>query len=200
MRSAYYVGNGHKWLSAPKGSAFLHVRHDRQATVRPLTISHGANSRRTDRSRFRLESDWTGTDDVSAFLAVPDAIRFGASLVPGGWPALQARNRDLTLRARDRLCAAIGEPPPVPDEMLGSMVAVPMTVEMPGSPVPGERDDDPWHARLVERGFQVPVAPWPRNPVAGWRRLLRVSVAPYNDIGDIDGLADAIAALRAARG
>jgi isopenicillin-N epimerase len=196
LGAAYYTGNCHKWLSAPKGSAFLHVRRDRQAAVRPLTISHGANSRRRDRSRLRLEFDWMGTDDPSAYLAVPDAIRFGGALLPGGWAALQARNRELTLHARDRLCGALGEPRPAPDGMVGSMAAVPLTAEAASAEVPLDGSEDPWHARLIERGFQVPINPWPQHPNGAWRRLIRVSVAPYNDVGDVERLADAVAELR----
>ena len=37
----WYVGNCHKWLSAPKGSGFLYARADRRDGLHPGTISHG---------------------------------------------------------------------------------------------------------------------------------------------------------------
>lgn len=44
----YYAGSCHKWLCAPKGAGFLYVRP---------------------------EFDWTGTDDPTAILCVPEALR-----------------------------------------------------------------------------------------------------------------------------
>ena len=199
----YYAGNCHKWVCAPKGSGFLWVRPDRQALIRPLAISHGANSPRTDRSRFRLEMDWTGTADPSAYLAVADAIRFGASLVPGGWDELRHRNRALALGARDRLCAALQIDPPAPDEMIGSMASVPLPFETGPGAVQGVDLADPLHDLLLdEHGIQVVTTPWPQRPAGlAWRRLVRISAAPYNSPDDYRRLADvlpgAIASLAA---
>lgn len=189
--AAYAAGNCHKWLCAPKGSGFLHVRRDRQDRVRPLVISHGATSGRTDRSRFRLEHDWTGTLDPTAWLAVPAAIEFGAGLVAGGWPALRARGHRLALEFRNLLCSALGTPEPAPDSMIGAMVSVPM---MPtAEPSRAETDDDPIGAALLSAGVRVAVGTWPQDPGAGpWRRLIRVSCAPYVARDDLEALSRAL--------
>ena len=114
LGAAAYTGNCHKWLCAPKGAAFLWIREDWRERVRPLVVSHGRNSPRTDRSRFRLEFDWTGTVDPTGWLCIPEAIRFLGSLLPGGWPALMAHNRATALAERARLAERAGHSPPLP--------------------------------------------------------------------------------------
>jgi isopenicillin-N epimerase len=183
---AYYSGNCHKWLCAPKGSAFLWVRPDRQAAVHPLTISHGATAVRPERTRFRLEFDWTGTSDPTAWLTVPRALEYVGGLQPGGWPALMARNRALALEARDLLCAAAGTAPPCPDSMLGSRASV----RLPDGSAPvAWRRPDPLQARLFDGwGIEVPVMTWPAAP----RRLIRVSAQLYNRREQYARLAEAL--------
>jgi isopenicillin-N epimerase len=192
LAAAYYTGNCHKWICAPKGSAFLHVRPDRQKGVRPLVISHGANSPRQDRSPFRLEFDWVGTADPTAYLTVPEAIRYMGSLLPGGWPALMAHNRRSTLGARARLCAALGVPKPAPDVMIGSLAAVPLPGGFP--PAVGYRMPDPVQTALFDRfGIELLVFTWPALAV----RILRVSAQLYNSDTDYERLATALTELRA---
>jgi isopenicillin-N epimerase len=175
LGATFYSGNCHKWLCAPKGSAFLWVRRDRHADVHPVTISHGANAVRPGRSRFRLEFDWVGTCDPTAWMTVPKAIEYVGSLRPGGWPAVMAGNRALALEARDLVCAAAGTPPPAPDAMLGSLASVVLpdgvTTEIMW------RRPDPVQTRLYDEWhIEVPVMSWPRPP----RRLIRVSAQLYN--------------------
>ncbi len=195
--AAYYTANLHKWVCAPKGSGFLWVRPDRQERIRPLAISHGANSPRTDRTLFRLEFDWTGTADQSAYLAVPDAIRFGAELLPGGWAALRERNHALAIAGRDLLCHRLEIEAPARDEMIGCMASVPLPLETAPGKVQGiELYADPLHAALMERGMEVMVTPWPQRPDGGpWRRLVRISAAAYNDLEQYRRLAAALPAL-----
>src|SRR6185312_323611 len=200
LRPAYYTGNLHKWVCAPKGAAFLWVRPDRQERIRPLVISHGANSPRVDRSRFRLEFDWLGTADPSAWLAVPAAIEFGATLLPGGWPALRDRNRALMLEARAMLASAVGSTPVAPEEMIGSMASLPLGWE---AAVGTDRDMDLYgdriHGALLAAGFQTMLAPWPQRPQGRrWQRLLRLSAAAYNDRAQYERLSAVLKEILAA--
>lgn len=177
----YYSANAHKWLCSPKGAAFLYVQRDKQDKIRPLTISHGANSPRRDRSRFRLEFDWTGTDDPTAYLCVPEAIRFMGSLLPGGWSELMAHNRAKAIAARKILCEILKVAPPCPDEMVGSLATVPLS---DGSYV--ELQD-----ALLGFGIEVPIVPYPAAP----NRLVRVSAQLYNTLDQYEKLGQAIVEL-----
>jgi isopenicillin-N epimerase len=176
LDAAYYTGNCHKWLCAPKGAAFLHVRRDRQERIRPLVISHGANSRRTDRPRFRLEADWTGTSDPTPYLCVPAAIRAMEKAAPGGWSELMRRNHALVVEARSILAEALGVPLPCPEGMLGAMAALPLPPELAGPPAPAKGLDLLQEKLLAKHRIEVPIFPWP----APDRKLLRVSAQLYN--------------------
>ncbi|HUP47137.1 MAG TPA: aminotransferase class V-fold PLP-dependent enzyme [Thermoanaerobaculia bacterium] len=189
LGAAYYTGNLHKWVCAPKGSAFLYVRANRRYGVRPVSISHGANSPRRDRSRYLLEFDWTGTFDPTACLAVPESIRFMESLVPGGWPEIMRRNHTLAIRGRDILAAALAIDPPVPDAMLGSMAALPLP-DGTATTAPSLYGD-PLQDELFERDrIEVPVVPWPHPP----KRLLRISAQLYNSEREYEKLANSLRA------
>jgi len=199
LGASFYAGNLHKWVCAPKGAAFLHVRRDRQNAIRPLAISHGANDPRAGRSTFRKEFDWTGTADPTPFLALPAALDAVGGMVAGGWPAVMARNAGLAAVGRRVLASAAGRPVLAPETMLGSMAAI----ELPPDRAFAARDPsdaDPLQARLLETAaVEVPLHAWPRDPVPGERRrrLLRVSAHLHNDSGEYAHLAEALRALLA---
>jgi isopenicillin-N epimerase len=189
--AAWYTGNCHKWICAPKGAAFLYTRPDMQERTRPIVISHGANSTRTDRSRYLIEFDWVGTDDPTAVLSVPEAIRFMGQLMPGGWPAIRETNRQLVLRGRDVLCTALGVDPPCPDEMIGSLASLPLP-DGDGRPNTSPLYADSLQDLLLQQfHIEVPVIPWPKPP----KRLIRLSAQVYNGDGDYEQLGHALRTL-----
>lgn len=189
LGAAYYTGNCHKWMFAPKGAAFLHVRRDKQDGIHPLSISHGKNSTRTDRSRFLLEFDWTGTMDASPVLVLPEAIRFLESLLPGGASALAAFNRSMVLAARSYLCGELRTIAPAPASMIGALAALFLP---DGSMERTALGLDPLQDKLFfEHHIEVPIIPFPRPP----RRLVRISAQIYNDERDYRRLAAALTHL-----
>ncbi|HRI62857.1 MAG TPA: aminotransferase class V-fold PLP-dependent enzyme [Polyangium sp.] len=200
LGAAYYAGNCHKWLCAPKGAAFLHVRKDKQQAnddqplIRPLSISHGANAKLGKHKRFRLEFDWTGTDDPTAWLSIPAAIRFLTDLLPGGLAGLREYNHALAVAARRHLCATFNTPPPVPDSMIGSLATI-VLPEM-SAEVAGPNDHfgiSVLQERLFTRhSIEVPIIVTSPQLVNWPARFVRISAQIYNDPEDYRRLGQAI--------
>jgi len=172
LGAAYYTGNAHKWLCAPKGAAFLHVRRDRQAGIHPSVISHGYTA------GFHAEFDWTGTLDPTPWLCIPAALRHIGGLLPGGWPQVMRTNHELALRARDVLLDRLGVRAPAPDGMFGSMAAIPLPSRADGAAL----DTVALHDWLRARGVEAWLHP---HPVP----LVRLSAQLYNRLEQFRHLA-----------
>jgi selenocysteine lyase/cysteine desulfurase len=70
MRPDFYVSNLHKWLYAPKSSAFLYVDQRFQSSVHPLFISHEYDT------SFQREFYMVGTRDFTPYLCTPACLKF----------------------------------------------------------------------------------------------------------------------------
>jgi isopenicillin-N epimerase len=195
LDAAYYVGNAHKWLCAPKGAGFLYVRADRQEGLQPPVISHGYNQSRSGYSRFQDAFDWQGTDDPTAWLCISEAIRFLTRLLASGLKGLIERNHELAVAARRMLCERLPLRPTCPEQMLGSMAAMTLPADAKGglAPEPAAPASAPrLGSELLERfGIEVPVYYWPATPQA----ILRISAQAYNSLGQYTRLADALKEL-----
>ncbi len=188
LGASYVTANCHKWMCAPKGSAFLYVREDRRRRIYPAVISHGYNGAwPAEGGHLHTQFDWTGTDDPSAWLAVPDALDAVASLHPQGWEGIRRSNRELCLTGRDILLKSLGVAPPAPDDMIGSIASIPL----PDSAQPAGNIFDPLMAALRSKwNIEAMVFTWPSAP----QRLLRISAQQYNRIDEFHRLAEAVQA------
>jgi isopenicillin-N epimerase len=187
---AWYTGNGHKWLCSPKGAGFLYVRKDLQPATRPLVVSHGATQPLDEGvTRFQKEFQWQGTGDPTPWLCLSDSLECVGGMMPGGWPAVRARNHALAVEAQAILCEALHIPRPCPEEMLGSMAAVPIPDAARSAEALGWNRQR-WQEAVLERGFEVPVSDFPPG-----RLTLRVSCQLYNHRDQYVRLATTMAEL-----
>lgn len=179
----FYAGNCHKWLMAPKGSAFLHVRRDLQAMIDPLVISHGWTPDNAEPGPFgntafidRLEMQ--GTRDPAAFLAVPEAIRFRAA---HDWPRVMADAARLADETEARMAAITGLVPFSSPEFRAPQMAA---LRLPRT------DPKKLQADLMAGwSIEIPCFDWQDNTIA------RISTAGYTTRAEADLLVTALSAL-----
>ena len=191
INAAYYVGSCHKWMCGPRGVGFMHIRGDRLERMKPLIIPGTTSSRDVDAGSqapldYRL--GWVGTFDPSAYLIIPEVVRFLESLVDGGSKALMKKNHDLAVQARQLVSDRLHIPSACPDDMIGAMVCIPL----PASALSGNPTTMPLHTLLGERyHIEVPAYYWPSYP----RRILRFSCQAHNSIEQYEYLAEKLKVL-----
>jgi isopenicillin-N epimerase len=171
-----YTAACHKWLCAPKGSAFLYVRRAVQTNLDPLVVSWGYESEKPSESPFIDYHEWQGTRDPAAFLSVPAAIEFQAG---HDWDAVRSRCHALAVETRSRIEAITGLSSICPEDWFRQMFAarLPETIDL------SEFKNELYGRYKIE----APTVLW------NAQKFLRVSFQAYNDEKDADRL---VAALR----
>ena len=159
----FYAANLHKWVMAPKGSAFLRVRADHAAATHPCVISHFYGE------GFEPEFDWQGTRDFSAWLAVPAALDFMQAL---GVERLIRHNHQLACWAHGLLVRGLGAQPATPLD--GSCLTCMAVVQLPESLRRFETVEHLQADLYARERIEVPIIDW------GGRWWVRVSAAVHN--------------------
>ena len=174
----FYTGACHKWLMAPKGSAFLYARREHHAWIDPLIVSWGYESEPefSSGSRFIDYHQWQGTRDLAAFLATSAAIQFHREFA---WDAVSDRCHHLVRDIRRRVNAITGLEPICPET--SKWFAQMSAIRLPEVDCK-HLQDKLWGSYRIE----VPTMNWNGIP------LIRVSVQGYNDQSDADALITAL--------
>lgn len=110
----WYTGNCHKWLFAPKGSAFLWTAPAKQDITKPLSISYYYGE------SYTKEFDWTGTRNPTPVLALSDAINFHRDM---GSDEIYTYIHNLAIEARHLIAEKLNLQTDIPDNFFGAMVS-----------------------------------------------------------------------------
>jgi isopenicillin-N epimerase len=159
----FYAANLHKWVMAPRGSAFLRVCGAWTPSIHPCVISHFFGE------GFEKEFDWQGTRDFSAWLAVPAALGFLKQL---GMARVIEHNHRLACWAHQLLVNGLGIEPATPLD--GSCLTCMASIRLPDALRRFGRVEDLQADLRARERIEVPVMEWDG---AWW---LRVSAAIHN--------------------
>ncbi|MBI5548342.1 MAG: aminotransferase class V-fold PLP-dependent enzyme [Deltaproteobacteria bacterium] len=181
----FYTGNCHKWLCAPKGTAFLWARAEHHARLEALVTSWGYAPQVSGHTGFdaytgttllERRHQWQGTRDLAAFLTVPDAIAFQKR---HAWEGVRERCHALAAEALRQVSELTGLPPICLDRDFGQMVAIPI-------PKAGVDPVALKSALFDKHRVEVPITSH------GEHLFVRVSIQGYNSLQDVDALAQAL--------
>jgi isopenicillin-N epimerase len=175
---AWYVGNCHKWLCAPKSAGFLWTAPGRRAATHPTVVGN------LYFDGYAEAFSWPGTRDFSPWLAVADAVDFHRDF---GSDAIRAYTHGLAQEAAAMLAARWAMPRGTAPELATAMTTIALPLDAEPTVDAGRQI-----SRVLrhEHGVEVVVV-----PVAG-RLWVRISAYLYNAMADYDRLAAAVLKLK----
>ncbi|MGE3800256.1 MAG: aminotransferase class V-fold PLP-dependent enzyme [Candidatus Kapaibacterium sp.] len=169
----FYTSNLHKWLCAPKGSAFLYARRDVQPLLDPLVVSWGWEPRTDVESDFISHHEYRGTREVAGALTTGKAIEF---MREHNWETVRANCHALVNEAREVLAGRFGFTPVAPNDSR-------WYTQMSAFLLPEEIDRSALQAYLFNvHKVEIPVVDW------NGRETIRISIQGYNNREDLERL------------
>ncbi|XP_068698496.1 uncharacterized protein [Montipora foliosa] len=187
LKADYYVSNAHKWLSCPKGCAFLHVSKEHQSMIQPLVVSSGFSA------GFNSQFIWTGLKDYSPYLSLNTVLDFWETMKP---ERIRKHNNTLANQAALMLAEKWGTSLLSHAEMFGPMVLIRLPDALLDCvSLQGQEEAVKAHAEMIqaklhyEFNIEVPV-----KLIQG-KLYTRISAHVYNEISDYSRLGDVIAIM-----
>ena len=176
MNPDFYSGACHKWMCSPKGVAFLYVNKKFQNTIEPLVISWGYEAEKPSKSQFLDYLQWQGTNDMSAYLTIPETIKF---LKTNNWAAVSDKCQSLNHWAKEEIIKELD----VKEVSSNAFTAKQMSsffLKLSDDPV---KDQLEFYRKYK---IQVPFISWNNQT------LFRISIQVYNTKQDIYKLIQAL--------
>ena len=175
MNPDFYSGACHKWMCSPKGVAFLYTKKSFQNIIEPLVISWGYEAENPSNSQFLDYLQWQGTNDMSAYLTIPDTIKF---LKEKNWREISDECQDLNHWAKEEIKDKLN----IKDVSSNEFTAKQMSSFF-------IKFDDPVNDQIEfykKYKIQVPFISWNNQT------LFRISIQAYNTEEDIHKLIQAL--------
>jgi len=166
----YWVGNLHKWACAPAGTGALWVAPPWREEMRSLVVSWA------EPDGFPGSFDSVGTDDLSAWLAAPEALRLLGSL---GWDRVRAHNEALVGWAQTRVAELLGLPADDLRHDPGLSMAL---IRLPAGAADTLEQALKLRERMAQLGVEMAAGCW------DGRGTVRLSAQVYNQPSDYERL------------
>ncbi len=173
--AAFWLGNLHKWAFSARTAAALVVAPGFRAQVRPLVASARASA------GYPHAFDYLGTQDASAFLALPEALAFPETHLGVGFAELRERNHEVLVAGLERLAPYLHATAARDDGLPMRTVAL----DTEG----GADEAARWSTRLRDDGVEAAIV-----SIGGCLHV-RVSVQAYVAVEDFDRLGAALSRL-----
>lgn len=179
LNADIYTGACHKWMMAPKGASFLHVKPEHQHWIDPLVISWGYQSAFPSHSQFLDYHQTNGTRDFTAFLTIPTCINYMAK---HNWREMARKMQSEVIQFAKEIQEEFQFQPlaPIDPEWIAQLYSIPIHTQDPQA-----------LQRELFESFRIEI------PVTqhGERHFIRYSFQAFTSEEDKEALRDALREL-----